>query len=515
MTTRTTTARVEGVPARNHAEHVRGPRVSLASEGPAGDLSAVIVGGGITGLAAAYHLARDCRRLGLPASITLLEGAPRFGGKIQTTHRDGFVLEAGPDSFVARKQAAVALVRELGLAHRLMPTAGEHRRVLMLHDGELIELPSGLGLVAPAELSALFATPLLSPWGKLRACLDLVLPARPAEGDESLGSFVRRRLGRQMLERVVAPLLSGIHGTDPEELSLQSTFPAFAEMERRHGSLIRGVQAARRDASPSATSARLTLEGGLGELVEALTARLADDGVALVAGRRAAGLERRADGGWTIALEDGPRLAADAVVLTTPPLATAELLQPLDRKLAWQLYQIRHASIATVSLGFRAEDLPRPLSAYGFVAPRREGRRITACTFTSTKLAHRAPEGKVLLRAFLGGPDDGHVLRRSDAELVRAVLYDLRAVLGTSAPPVLAEVHRFEGGSPQYRVGHAERVARIENRLPEGLSLAGCAYHGVGIPDCLESGAAAAGHAFERLVERSRWALRARASGGG
>lgn len=466
--------------------------------------SVVVVGGGIAGLSAAHGL----RARG--ADVTVVEAAPRFGGKIETVRRDGFVLEAGPDSFVTRKPRALELVRELGLEGQLLSTRPEGRRVHLLHEGRLGDLPDGLAMVAPTRLGPFLKTPLLSWRGKLRAGLDLVLPARRSTEDESLGAFVRRRLGAEMLDRLVGPLLAGIHSTDPDDLSLHATFPMFAEIERAHGSLIRGLRAhaKRRDRHPSATSARVSLRNGLEELVTALVDRLERDGVRLLAGRPVRGLTplggRDGREAWQVGLDGDESLTADAVVLATPARAAAELVEKTRPRLAWELRQLRAATTVTASLAFRRADVPRPLDAYGFVVPRRENRSITACTYTSSKLEYRCPPDHVLLRAFLGGAEGTDVADRLDEdETVRRVRRDLEDILGITARPTTVEVRRFVAGSPQYGVGHRQRIARLEELTGPGLALAGCAYHGVGIPDCIVGGARAAELLAERYLKRS------------
>lgn len=509
MSTRDAFARTEHMSVPDSLDAVDSPRdlcTRPGSEGGRG--SVVVVGGGIAGLSAALDLVRR------GCAVTLVEASPRFGGKIETVRRDGFVLEAGPDSFITRKPRALELVRELGLEDRLLPTRPEGRRVYLLRRGRLMELPDGLAMVAPTKLASFLKTPLLSWRGKLRAGLDLVLPARRSTEDESLGAFVRRRLGPEMLEKLVGPLLAGIHSTDADELSLQATFPMFAEMERTRGSLIRALRAERahREGHPSATSPRVSLKGGLEELVTALVARLERDGVRMLPGRAVetlTALEGLREEAWRVDLDRGESLAADAVVLATPARVAATLVEKTRPKLAWELRQLRAATTVTVSLAYRRTDIPGSLDAYGFVVPRSEGRWITACTYTSAKLDHRCPPDHAVLRAFLGGPvgEDGLAReeRVDDDEVVRRVREDLGSILGISARPTTTEVRRFDAGSPQYGVGHGERVARLETLTGPGLALAGCAYHGVGIPDCVASGAKAA----ERLAPHVKRSARA------
>jgi len=462
---------------------------------PAGRV--LIVGGGITGLALAHHLWTHSGQEP-PPKITVVEAAPGFGGKIVTDRLDGFVVEGGPDSFVTRKSAALELVEELGLDDRLQGTNPRHRKVYVLHRGRLTPLPEGMTLLVPTRLTPVLRSPLLSPWGKVRLFLDWLRPARRSQADESLGSFVRRRFGREVLEKVAGPLLAGIYSADPERLSLQATFPHFAEMERHHGSLIRAVRRIRAERVgrlPSPTSTRVTLTGGMGELVTTLVNRLhtaPGHEVRLLAGRRVEGLTRRAresDLGplWVAALSDGTACDADAVVLATPAAAGARLLRTEEPRLSAELSQLPTAPGAMVSLGFRRRDVAHPLDGFGLLVPARERRRISACTWTSTKFEHRAPADHVLMRVFLRGAVEQDALQLDDATLARVAGEEIDELLGIAAPPVLTRVHRVRGGNPQYEVGHRERLASLEAACPPGLFLAGAAFHGVGLPDCIES----------------------------
>jgi protoporphyrinogen/coproporphyrinogen III oxidase len=514
MTVRAAAAREEADSARDSVERFRSgerastPYDSRPTTGNGGGLSVAVLGGGVAGLAAAHRLARSAEGASPPFDVTVFESSHRFGGKVETVRRDGFVLESGPDSFVARKPAALELARELGLGDRLLETRDDHRRVLLRSaataaNDRLIPLPEGLAMIAPTRAWPFLATPLLSWRGKARATLDLVLPRRRETGDESVGAFLRRRLGPEMLEAVGGPLLAGIHGTDPDELSLHATFPALAELERRHGSLIRGLRAARREreavtvhGQPSATSARLTFRDGMEELTRALTGALGRAGVALRPGCAVGELRPLPEGGWELHGEGFEPRVFDAVVLALPPHVAAGLVEGFDRRLAWEMRQARAASTATVSLAYRREDVAHPLDAYGFISQGGGARTVAACTFISTKFPHRAPEGTVLLRAFVGGPaatpagtgdGDDALAHRADAEL--------RSLLGITGAPVLTHVRRFAEGSPQYRVGHGERLASLEERLAQagpGLAVAGCGFHGVGVPDCIDSGRRAA-----------------------
>jgi len=451
-------------------------------------MSTVIVGGGIAGLATAYRLRQSDPSL----PITLVERAPQLGGKIVTAEQEGFVVEGGPDSFLARQKPwGLELAHELGLSERLLFTNDERRNVYLLRRKRLRKMPDGLMLIVPTRFLPFALSSLISLPGKLRMALDLFIPPRRDESDESLGDFIRRRLGQEALDVLAEPMMAGIHVAEAERLSLQATFPRFSAIERKYGSLIRGMLAARQaraKAPPSPlgeTSLFVTLQGGLRELVAALEEAL--DGVEILAGRGVTALER-ADGGYSVHLDDGDRRQADAVVLAIPAHAAAALLAPLSAPLAGGLRAIRYVSTATVSLGYRREDVPHPLDGFGFVVPASEPCDILACTWTSTKFDHRAPDDAVLLRAFVGGPRREGLVAHDDATIIRTVRAEFRRILGIEARPTVARVFRWHDANPQYDVGHLERVSALEALCPPGLFLTGSAYRGVGIPDCVRQG---------------------------
>ena len=445
-----------------------------------------VVGGGITGLAAAYALRGH--------DVTLLERDARLGGKILTERIDGFLLEAGPDSFLTTKPQAVALCRELGLADRLTGT-NPGRTVYVLSRGRLHPLPDGLMLIAPTKVAPFLRSRLFSLREKARIAADLFLPPRAADRDESLAAFVRRRLGQAALDRIAAPLLAGIYAGESEQLSLRATFPQLLDLEKKYGSLIAGMLAQRRRTAVSpSTDGRLplfmTLDDGLDRLVDRLAASL--QGVDVRTGTGVAALSRSASG-YSLHLDTGDRVRADAVMLTTPAYVTADLLDALAPDAAALLRQIPYASTATISLGYRQQDLP-PLDGHGFVVARGEGRRITACTWASTKWPARAPGGYGLLRAYVGSAGDPEVLEGSDDEIIQIVRGELAAAMGLQARPVLTRVVRWPRSMPQYTLGHLDRLAAIEralSRLP-GIVLAGAGYRGIGLPDCIRQGRAAA-----------------------
>lgn len=457
-----------------------------------------VVGGGIAGLAAAHRLVEAGRERGRPVAVTLFEARSRLGGTIQTERADGFLLEAGPDSFLSEKPWGLALAERVGLGPRLRQTDERHRRTYVVHGGRLCPLPEGFLLLAPTRLWPLVTSPLFSWRGKLRMALDLVLPRGDADGDESLARFVTRRLGREALERVAGPLVAGIYTADPERLSLAATMPRFLALEREHRSLILALRrgTTRREqagASGARWSLFVTLAGGMGEFLEALVARMPAEAVRL--GCPVVAVRRDADDArWAVRLRDSPRVAADAVILAGQAPRMGELLREADPELARRLGEIPYASSATVSLAYPRAAVRHPLDGFGFIVPRREGRAARACTFSSVKYPGRAPEGFALLRVFLGGALDDAVLEYDDAALTRLAHDDLAALLGIESAPVLTRVSRHPAAMPQYEVGHLDRVGAIEARLAvlPGLAVAGSAYRGVGIADCIRSGEEAA-----------------------
>jgi oxygen-dependent protoporphyrinogen oxidase len=458
----------------------------------------VVVGAGISGLAAAHRAVEVAREQGRPLELTVLEGADRVGGTIQTEQRDGFLVECGPDSFLSEKPWALALCQRIGLEERLIRTDDRLRRTFVVWDGRLHPLPEGFQLLAPTRLAPLLASRLFSWPGKLRMACDLVLP-RGGDPDESLGAFVRRRLGREALERVAQPLVAGIYTADPDELSLAATMPRFLEMERRERSVILALwRAARRapaqhaGASGARWSLFVTFARGMEELVQALVGRLPAGAVRLK--ERVVGVARDDGGRWRVATAGGAAYEADALVLAPEAHQAARMLRYVDPGLAHLLEGIPHASSATVSLAYRRAEVGHPLDGFGFVVPHVARRPIIACTFSSVKYAGRAPAGHVLLRVFLGGALNEAALEGDDAALVATAREQIGPLLGITAEPALARVTRHVHAMPQYHVGHEARATAIEQAVARhpGLELAGGAYRGVGIADCVRSGEAAA-----------------------
>ena len=463
-----------------------------------------IIGAGITGLAAAHRIGELAAARELPVEVTILERGSRVGGPLKTIRCDGFTIETGADSFLTEKPAAADLARRLGLENDLIPTREQFRRTYVVHDGKLVEIPEGFSLLAPTHLEPVMKSSLFSDEGKRRIAMEPSVAPRTAPGDESLAAFVTRRLGREVLDRVAQPLAGGIYTADPERLSMSATMPRFVEMEKRYGSLIRGLQEAEKartlktaGTSGARWSLFLSMRNGMGSLVDALASRVSDS---LRLGVEIADVARNADG-WKLALGDGNSVDADAVICAAPAFAAARFLKSADAALAQALAKISYASAATVNLTFREADFPKPPNAFGFVVPIIEHRKIIAGSFSSLKFEGRAPAGNILARAFVGGVLQNEMNSLSDDAMVAAVRDEFRALLGVTATPGIVEVQRWPDSMPQYEVGHLDRVAEIERtaaHLPNFV-LAGAAYRGVGIPDCIRSGEEAAQTILDRL----------------
>jgi oxygen-dependent protoporphyrinogen oxidase len=443
-----------------------------------------IIGGGISGLSAALALHKRNE------PYLLLEAGERLGGVIRTEARDGFLLEGGPDSMLAQKPEGIALCRELGLGERLVPTNPETRAVYVLHRKRLHPLPEGMMLAVPTKILPFLRSGLFSWPGKLRMGLDVVIPGQNGHADESIASFLRRRFGQEAVDRLGEPLLAGIHAGDPERLSILATFPRFRELERAHGSLVRGMWAApRRRPAPGAKppAAFYSLRGGLGELVDALVARL--DAAALRCRTRVSRVEARGEG-FSLATEGGEPVVARRVIVAAPGPRIAPALEGLLPAAARALAAVPFASSATVLLGYRREDVRHPLDGYGMVVPLSEGLRTTALSFVSTKFPFRAPDGHVLLRGFLGGVRDPDALSLRDDEMIETVTREMRDVLGLGGEPVLTRVFRWPGGTPQLEVGHLERMREVEQAFAAvpGLFLTGAGVRSTGIPDSVADG---------------------------
>ncbi len=464
-----------------------------------------IIGGGISGLSAAYYL-EEQRRQGAALEYILFESSPRLGGSLLTQHADGCLIEAGPDSFLTEKPWAAELCRELGISGQLIGSNDADRKTYILVKGRLVPIPDGLMFMVPTKILPVVISPLFSLGAKFRMAQEWFHPPRPAGTDETVAALVERHYGPEMVDRLADPLLSGVYGGEASGLSVRAVLPRFAEMEAKHGSLGRGMLAARKRMGSSKAPARplfTSLKDGMEQLVEAIIGRLPRE--ALRTGTTAREIRResprawapaRQDDSWSVMWENGGAEKFDAVILATPAPVAGSLLAPVQANLATELSGIAYSSSVTVTLGYERAGLRLP-PGFGFLVPRSEGKRMLACTFVHNKFPHRAPNDRALIRCFLGGARDEEILGWSDQQIEVLVRKELREILWLTAQPLFCRVYKWTGAMAQYGVGHLERLERIERlrqQLP-GLALAGNAYHRIGVPDCVRSGKDAAAQA--------------------
>ena len=463
-----------------------------------------VIGGGVSGLAAANHL----RRIAPEIKVRLLEAGPRLGGVIQTTKKDGFLIEGAADNFITTSPTAIQLCKDIGLGDELISTNPNERGAMVLSRGKLEKIPEGFVVMAPSRIWPLLATKILSPIGKLRSGCEIFVPRKRATDDESLKSFVCRRFGTEMFERLVQPLVGGIYTADPSRLSVGATMPRFIELEQKHGSLIRGMMRQRRSKKqPNGKSggARysqfMTLHGGMSRLIDALGESLPEDSVQL---NRPVQCIVPNGVNWSIASGDNASACheADAVIVAAPANHASRMLAPVDETLAEELGGIEYASCAVVSLAFRRDQIGHDLSSFGFVVPQIENHLILSCSFSSVKYQGRAPDGTVLMRVFIGGACQSGLLRMPNLQLLELAQWEISELLDIQGEPLLRHITRQTHAMPQYHVGHNERIARINGRLKSfpTLALAGNSLNGVGVPGCIESGQQAA----ERIVDALR-----------
>jgi oxygen-dependent protoporphyrinogen oxidase len=454
-------------------------------------------------LATALALAEQAQACGMTVRCTVLEASPAWGGKIVTHKIGNLITEAGPDSFLSTKPAGLQLIAKLGLTDELINTNETGKKAFVYSSGRLRELPEGLIAITPGQVGPFLKSGLLSFGGVARMGLEVVLPANRSGADESLASFVRRRFGREAFERMMEPLMAGIYAGDAEHMSIKATFPRFVELEQAHGSVLRGMLAARssRTQELSGTVRRtmfISLKPGLEALVTALVRRLTAQGVTVRSGVSVESLRVRSHrlGRWTydIMLQDRSALSVDSLVLATPAFVAADLLRPLTPIAAGLLDMIPYASTGTVALAYPASVIGGNIQGFGFVVPRVERRDLIAATWTSLKWPHRAPPEQLLTRCYVGGAGRESILELDDKALIARVRAELREICGLTAEPAYVEVNRWMKAMPQYLLGHLERLEQAEVALGRygGLVLTGSAYRGVGIPDCIREGTVAA-----------------------
>ncbi len=462
-----------------------------------------IVGGGISGLSAAYAL-EEKRQSGTPVEYVLFEASPRLGGVLVTDHVDGCIVEAGPDSFLTEKPWAADLCGKIGLGDQLIGSNDSERKTYILARGKLVVMPDGLMFMVPTKILPTVFSPLFSVRTKMRMAAEWFHPPHKATEDETVAQMVERHYGSEMVDLLADPLLSGVYGGEATQLSVRAVLPRFADMESKHGSLGRAMLAARRKmgAATKAPARPLfrSLKDGMQQMVDALVARL--DAGSLKTSVPVQSMIRQ-NNGWTVSA--GYQTDHfDAVIVAIPTHAAAAVLRAADENLARDLGEIQYSSSVTVTLGYDEKVRASLPPGFGFLVPRSEGRRMLAATFVHNKFPHRAPENRAIVRCFLGGARDEQILQVSEAGILEIVRGELRQIIGLNAEPLFARVYKWKSAMAQYSVGHLERLQRIEalrQKLP-GLALAGNGYNGIGVPDCVRSGAEAAG---KILAEMGMW----------
>ncbi|MGE6630870.1 protoporphyrinogen oxidase [Bacillus sp. NPDC077027] len=449
----------------------------------------VIIGGGITGLAAAFYLEKEIEDKGLSLNITLVEASPRLGGKIQTLYKDGYIIERGPDSFLERKASGPQLARDVGLSDQLVNNKAGQAYVLVKET--LHPMPKGAVMGIPTQITPFVTTGLFSFAGKARAAMDFVMPRSKQVEDQSLGEFFRRRVGDEVVENLIEPLLSGIYAGDIDRLSLMSTFPQFYQTEQKHRSLILGMKKSQQTAKAQQITAKKqgqfqTINQGLQALVEAIEKKLKL--TKIYKGTKVTQIER-SEQGYDIQLDNGGTLYADSAIVTTPHQSIYSMF-PKEAGLDY-LREMTSTSVATVALGFQDEDVHIDKEGTGFVISRNSDFSITACTWTDKKWPHTAPKGKTLLRAYVGKSGDESIVEQSDSEIVKIVLDDLKKMMDIKADPEFTTVTRWKTSMPQYHVGHQQTMIKMKNAFMQsypGIYITGASFEGVGIPDCIDQG---------------------------
>lgn len=455
--------------------------------------SIAIIGGGIAGLSAAWR----AKQLNLASRVTLFEASPQLGGVLQTIERDGFLVERSADSFLVTDELPFVgeLARELQIESQLIEPNAEHRRAMIVRGQRLVPVPQGFQLMAATRLLPLLSSPALPFWARLRAAWEPFVRPRQSHTDESLTSFITRRIGRQAFEYLAQPLVAGIYSADPDSLSAQAAIRQYVELEREYGSVSRGLirTGSRRSTASGARYAKFkTFRRGMQTLIQALETQLASAGVGLRCPTEVIGLQQ-CETGWTIATAESSQ-TYDRLIISCSATAAARLLAPIDAPLATALAGIPYTKVAVVSLAVERSSLPKPLDAFGVVVPRREKKRLIAASFSSIKFPGRAPVGQELVRVFIGGALQPELAQLPEDELAQLATSELRRLLSLPSDPRVLDVAAWFDASPQYNLGHLERLNTVQQRLQRlaGLAIAGSAYEGVGLPQCVRSGRVAA-----------------------
>jgi oxygen-dependent protoporphyrinogen oxidase len=459
----------------------------------------VVIGGGITGLSAAYDL-QKAKESGEQVDYLLVEKDNRLGGKILTEKVDGYTVEGGPDCFLAEKPWVGQMAQKLGIENRLMSSNEASKRTYVYADKRLNQLPDGLMGLVPSKIVPFALSSLISWPGKIRMAMDWFIAPRRDGVEETLGQFVTRRLGKEALDKIAEPLIGGIHAGDPDQMSVKASFPRFIQMEEKYGSLLKAMLAAKKMMPPPKPPEPgkiqktffMTFIGGMQELVDAIVVKL--DTSKILTGKTVSKIEKKPGGGYAVHIDGMSPVDADAVIVTTPAHNATEIVKDVDKEMAEKLAGIPQATSALVNLAFKRTDVNVSLQAYGFIVPISEKRKIKAGTYSSSKWNNRTPgDDYVLMRAFVGGAKNQELVYQSDEALIEMVLNELKDIVGLKAKPHMTRVYRWEKGMPQYTLGHLERVAKIEERAAAnpGFYVVGGSYKGVGIGDCINVGSQA------------------------
>jgi oxygen-dependent protoporphyrinogen oxidase len=465
-----------------------------------------IIGGGITGLTTAYKLEQHNQQCNNPMEVFLIEKGKVLGGKVRTEYQNGFVLEGGPDSFISSKPWVLSLSKELGIESEIFPCNTENTNSYILSDQKIHHIPNGLAMLMPTDFMSFAVNPIISWKGKLRAACDLLIPKKKELSDETLSSFITRRLGREMLEKVVGPLVGGIHSNNPETMSLLTTFPRFLEMERQDRSIILSMLRSKKKfklvskTKSVYKSPFLTFKNGMKTLITALHKQLTT--TKILTETEVIGLQEEVDSSYIILFKNGNKLAADAVVFAIDSNRTANILKNMDENIAKLLCEIPFTSSASISLGYKKGEIMHIPEGFGITIPARENRKISAITFSSQKWGNRVPNNDFsLIRVFIGGYNNPELVLLEDNSLMKIVKEELKDIIGITAEPYLIQINRWKDGRPQYTIGHLDRVKEIKERLElhSSLYLAGSSYQGSGLSDCIYSGVQTAQTILERF----------------
>ncbi len=467
-----------------------------------------IIGAGISGLTCALRLEELRKQNGIDLEVSIYDSAPRAGGAIETEIRDGFILEKGPDSFISEKSWVLDLCKKLGIDSEILDTQNENRRVFVAKNGRLIALPEGFYLIAPTQMASFAAAPLFSTLGKIRMASEIFIPGRPTDTDESIASFIRRRFGKEALERVGQPMIAGIYSGDPERLSLSATMPKFKELERQYGSVIRGlIKSAKERKIPQTVSGPrygffLSFHKGMETLIRSITSVLPKETLHLNSRVKIEG--RDPLGNWVLSDQDGRRQVFDAICLSISARQAAAFIRNTDPAFADKLEGLYFESVATLNLAYKKTQISHALNSFGFVVPAVEKKSLMACTFVSQKYRNRSPEDYALLRAFIGGAFGREFFEMSDKDLKKSVTHDLGKLLGIVGEPRFHTITRYSKTLPQYAVNHKQWVSQIEEsaKTHPGLFLTGASYRGTGITNCVKDAELEADKIYERLCHK-------------